>query len=207
MRPPQWLSGKESTCIAEATEDSGSIPGLGRSPRGGNGNPLQYSCLENPMDRRAWWAIQSMGSQRVRHKWLSMHSMRKPGGVQEGGLTSDQWWEEEEEKGKQSLLQQHWKQWVCVFQGSYLSRASGVAKRLTEEGWEKVNQQTWRWEGHGDFPVKQRRLKLHRAEEGATHILISGIQGWRDPLNLHDTSTSPSTSNILWCRKTLKYSK
>ena len=36
--------------------DAGSIPGLGRSPGEGNGNPLQYSCLENSMDRRAWWA-------------------------------------------------------------------------------------------------------------------------------------------------------
>ena len=34
----------------------GLIPGLGRSPGGGHGNPLQYSCLENPMDREAWWA-------------------------------------------------------------------------------------------------------------------------------------------------------
>ena len=34
----------------------GLIPGLGRSPGGGRGNPLQYSCLENPMDRGAWWA-------------------------------------------------------------------------------------------------------------------------------------------------------
>ena len=34
----------------------GSIPGSGRSPGGGNGNPLQYFCLENPMDRGAWWA-------------------------------------------------------------------------------------------------------------------------------------------------------
>ena len=43
---------------ARDTRDSGSIPGLGRSPGEGNGNPLQYSCLEkNPMDRRAWWAI------------------------------------------------------------------------------------------------------------------------------------------------------
>jgi len=39
------------------TEDVGSIPGLGRSPGAGNGNPLQYSCLENPMDRGAWQAI------------------------------------------------------------------------------------------------------------------------------------------------------
>ena len=37
--------------------DPGSIPGLGRSPGEGNGNPLQYSCLENPMDGEAWWAI------------------------------------------------------------------------------------------------------------------------------------------------------
>ena len=36
--------------------DSGSIPGLGRSPGGGHGNPLQYYCLENPKDRGAWWA-------------------------------------------------------------------------------------------------------------------------------------------------------
>ena len=37
-------------------EDMGLIPGLGRSPGVGNGNPLQYSCLENTMDRRVWWA-------------------------------------------------------------------------------------------------------------------------------------------------------
>ena len=36
--------------------DMSSIPGSGRSPGGGNGNPLQYSCLERPMDRGAWWA-------------------------------------------------------------------------------------------------------------------------------------------------------
>ena len=37
------------------TRDMGSISGLGRSPGGGHGNPLQYSCLENPIDRGAWW--------------------------------------------------------------------------------------------------------------------------------------------------------
>ena len=36
--------------------DAGSVPGLGRSPGAGHGNPLQYSCLENPMGRGAWWA-------------------------------------------------------------------------------------------------------------------------------------------------------
>ena len=45
------LAGKASACN---TGDLGSIPGLGRSPGEGNGNLLQYSCLENPMDREAW---------------------------------------------------------------------------------------------------------------------------------------------------------
>ena len=54
---PQWLKGKESACNAEAKGDLGSIPGSGRSPGGGNGNPLQYSCLENSMDRGDWQAI------------------------------------------------------------------------------------------------------------------------------------------------------
>ena len=57
------------TWLANAGDvrDMGVIPGWGRSPGEGNGNPLQYSCLENPMDRGAWQATQSMGSQRVRH--------------------------------------------------------------------------------------------------------------------------------------------
>jgi len=52
--------GKESTCNSGDTGDTvdtGSGPRSGRSHGGGNGNPLQYSCLENPMDRGAWWAI------------------------------------------------------------------------------------------------------------------------------------------------------
>ena len=46
--------------------DAGSIPGRGRSPGGGNGTPLQYSCLGNPMDRETWWA-RYIGLQRVGH--------------------------------------------------------------------------------------------------------------------------------------------
>ena len=48
---PGGASGKESMCNAGDATDVGSIPGLGRSPRGKHGNQLQYSCLENPMDR------------------------------------------------------------------------------------------------------------------------------------------------------------
>ena len=58
--------GKEYACNARDTGDEGSIPGLGRSPGGGNGNPLQYSSLENPMDRGAWLAT-ILGVTRVRH--------------------------------------------------------------------------------------------------------------------------------------------
>ena len=50
---PGGSDGKESACNAG---DPGSIPGLGRSPREGNGDPLQYSCLENSMDRATWQA-------------------------------------------------------------------------------------------------------------------------------------------------------
>ena len=48
---PWWLKGKESACHAGASGDANSILGLGRSPGGGHGNPLQYSCPENPVDR------------------------------------------------------------------------------------------------------------------------------------------------------------
>ena len=60
---PDGLDGKASACTAR---DLGLIPGLGRSPGKGSGNPLQYFCLENSIDRGAWWATVH-GLQRVRH--------------------------------------------------------------------------------------------------------------------------------------------
>ena len=51
--------------------DTGSIPGLGRFPAGGHGNPVQCSCLENPMDRRAWWAI----VHRVAKSWTQLKQL------------------------------------------------------------------------------------------------------------------------------------
>ena len=57
----------KNPCNAVDLKDAGLIPGLGRSAGGEHGNPLQYSCLENPMNRGAWWGIQSIGSQRVGH--------------------------------------------------------------------------------------------------------------------------------------------
>ena len=60
--------GQESACNMGVTGDTSLIPGLGRSPGGGNGNPLQYSCLKNPMDRGAWWAT----VQRVSKNWTRL---------------------------------------------------------------------------------------------------------------------------------------
>ena len=71
---PGGSDGKESACSAA---DLGSIPGSGRSPGEGNGNPLQYSCLENPMDRGAWRATVH-GVARVRHDLVTKPPIPPP---------------------------------------------------------------------------------------------------------------------------------
>ena len=67
----RWYSGKESPCQCRRHRDVCSIPGSLRSPIIGNGNPLQYSCLENSMDRGVWWAT-LLGVAKSR-TWLSTH--------------------------------------------------------------------------------------------------------------------------------------
>ena len=71
---PRWLSGNKSTCQCRKHRFNpwaGLIPGLGRSLGGRNGNPIQYSCLDNPMDRGTWRAT----VQRITKSWtwLSTH--------------------------------------------------------------------------------------------------------------------------------------
>ena len=67
---------KNSSANAGVIRGSGLIPGSGRSPGRGHGNPLQYSCLENPMDRGAWQAtVLRVSKSRARLKWLSTQSM------------------------------------------------------------------------------------------------------------------------------------
>ena len=68
---PGGSDGKESACNVG---DLGSTPGLGRSPGGVHGNPLQNSCLENPPWSEELGGLQSMGSQRVQHDWVTKHS-------------------------------------------------------------------------------------------------------------------------------------
>ena len=64
---PQWLIAKESAYNAGDAGDVGLIPGSGRCPGEGNGNPLQHSCLGNPMDRLLWWATVHEVSKELEH--------------------------------------------------------------------------------------------------------------------------------------------
>ena len=69
---------KNPPASAGEIRDEGSIPGSGRSPGGGHGNPLQYSCLENPMDRGAWWAtVHGVSKNCTRQSdWVCTHRLR-----------------------------------------------------------------------------------------------------------------------------------
>ena len=67
-----WWGG--FTCRVGDTRDVSSIPGLGSTPEEGNGNPLQYSCLRNSMDRGAWWAAVWWACERVGHDWATEYT-------------------------------------------------------------------------------------------------------------------------------------
>ena len=74
---PWWLSSKEFACNAEATGEVGSVPGLGRSAGRCHGNPLQYPCLENLMDRGAWRAtVHRITQNRAGLKCFCMHACK-----------------------------------------------------------------------------------------------------------------------------------
>ena len=75
--PPLTLYGLPSggSVVKNPPARQETIPGLGRSPGGGHGNPLQYSCLENPMDRGAWWStVHRVAKNWTWLKWLSTHA-------------------------------------------------------------------------------------------------------------------------------------
>ena len=73
---PDGSVGKESTYDAGSTEDMSFVPGSGRSPGGGNDNPLHYSCLKNSMDRGVWWSrVHGIAkSDMTEHNWLHFWS-------------------------------------------------------------------------------------------------------------------------------------
>ena len=91
--------GKESDCNAG---DPGLIPGLGRSPGEGNGNPLEYSCLENSMDRGPWRATAPGVAQRVRYDWA----------------TNTHTWNLKDKTNKTEWKQTHGLQWTHSYQRS-----------------------------------------------------------------------------------------
>ena len=62
----QWVKNLSKACKAGDTGGTGSIPGLGRTPEEGDGNPLQDFCLENPMDSGAWWATVQISAQKYK---------------------------------------------------------------------------------------------------------------------------------------------
>ena len=76
LRSQGFFGGSDGKASACNVGDSGSIPGSGRPPGEENGNPLQYSCLVNPMDRGAWQAT-VYGVTRVRHDWATKHTSVK----------------------------------------------------------------------------------------------------------------------------------
>ena len=92
--PPWWLRVKNPLANAG---DEGSIPGLGRSPRGGSSNPFQYPCLKSSMDRGAWRA--SIHGVTKSWTWLSMHTY--------GGASGNNWLREhtEREKNEETRIQ------------------------------------------------------------------------------------------------------
>ena len=71
---PRWHSGKEFTCQHRRCKNGCSIPGSGRTPGVGNGNPFQSSCLGNSMDRGTWWTIVHKIT-RGRYDWACMHTV------------------------------------------------------------------------------------------------------------------------------------
>ena len=71
---PRWLNGKESTCKCRIAGDAGLSPGSGRCPGGVLGNPLQYSCWDNPMDRGAWQATWVTKTRTRRRDWACKHA-------------------------------------------------------------------------------------------------------------------------------------
>ena len=85
--------GSDSKASTYNAGDLGSISGSGRSPGEGNGNPLQYSCLENPMDRGPWCRLPSMGLQRVGHDWaISLHFKEIKAKKSKWHLNTKYWW-------------------------------------------------------------------------------------------------------------------
>ena len=156
--------------------DAGSIPGLERFPGAGNDNPLQYSFLENFIDRGAW---QSMGSQWVGHNWAIEHTHKRgkgfPGGslgkelacnAGDAGLIPESGWSPGGGHGNPL-------QYSClenpVDRGAWWATVHSVTKSQT----------------------RLKRLSTHTKENGATE---DAMVGWHHQLNGHESEQTPGDS-------------
>ena len=101
LRLLSWLNHKESSCNAG---DSGSIPGLGRSPGEGNGHPLQYSCLGNPMDRGTWQAVVHGVTEVDTTERLTLHCFSNLRRFSHFSISSSI---------TETVLGEAWRQWPC----------------------------------------------------------------------------------------------
>ena len=92
-RLPRWLRDKESACHCRRHERRGFSPWAGRSPEEGNGNPLQYSCLENSMDKGAWWATVHgiTESDMIEHTCTHIHQQQEHSWTLQRSSQSSQW--------------------------------------------------------------------------------------------------------------------
>ena len=116
---------KNPPANAEDVRDVGSIPGSGRSRGGRHSNPLQYSCLENPMDRGAWWATgHSTAKSPTRLKRLSTSASTERG---------NQWLPDSRPYTRACPIMVHWLSWEACAQAPHLKPAPQFTNWLPEE--------------------------------------------------------------------------
>ena len=110
---PGGASGKEPACQCRRLRDASSVPEWGRFPGGGNGNPLQNFCLENPRGQREELGRQqSMGSQTVGQDWQSMHTVVK------NHCSTQPWWVKRS-PGERLSHTSYFCKWKTFFMGSF----------------------------------------------------------------------------------------
>ena len=131
------LSGKESACNAGDAGYADSIPGLGRSPGVGNGNPLQYSCLGNSTDREAWQAT----VRRVQ-SWMQLSLLACRFGVSRRKMNHFTSFKNLSRFGEQCLLPHFMKEGdLRRYEPLIYGKLKGLetSRRLTDQGWNKIS--------------------------------------------------------------------